>query len=109
LINIFDIYIADISWETDGKLRPVLVFMEKGEFVDIFSITTRYESKSETIKQKYFKIEDWQESGLHKQSYIDTGSRLDLPKTILEIKKPIGTLTDKDIRKFLDFLSKQLR
>ena len=105
-MSIFDIYIAYVSWEEGGKSRPVLIFEQKGKWVDVFAITTQYQNKSEAIKQTYFKIEDWQEAGLYKQSYIDTESRFDFPKAILDTKEPVGTLTLKDRKEFLDFLNK---
>ena len=41
-------------------MRPVLIIEHQEPLVSVFNITTQYESKSETIRAKYFKINDWQ-------------------------------------------------
>ncbi|MCL2574303.1 MAG: hypothetical protein FWE34_07125 [Defluviitaleaceae bacterium] len=69
----FEIYIAFLSWGDGGKDRPVLILRCGNDGILVYPITTQYESKSETIKYKLFEIKDWELSGLHKVSYIDTG------------------------------------
>jgi hypothetical protein len=101
----FDIYIAYVSWRGGGKLRPVLVFKQKGETVRIFLITSRYEEKSETIKAKYLKIIDWAQAGLDKQSYVDTGSIREWPQYVLGKTLKIGQLTEKDKQRLTNFLN----
>ena len=104
-MNIFDIFIAYVSWGESGKLRPVLVLEKCGNIVNIFFITTQYENKSETIRAKYFKINDWQQAGLDKQSYVDTNDVRILPFEALEGKSEIGKLTDNDVQRLIEFLS----
>lgn len=104
-MNIFDIFIAYISWGGSGKLRPVLIIEQKKTIFSVFNITTQYESKSEVVRSKYFKINDWQQAGLDKPSYIDTNIVRDLPKAAWDGKAAIGKLTETDIQRFLVFLA----
>ena len=101
----FELFIASISWESGSKSRPVLVLQKNNSVVSVFPVTTQYENKSKAIQAQYFKINDWSLSGLDKQSYIDTGTLLDLPLNVLEKKKPIGKLTFADMQRLLVFLS----
>jgi len=102
----FEIFITCISWGTGSKNRPVLVLLLKDENITVYPITTQYNNKSEDIKASYFKITDWVQSGLTKQSYIDTGTLIRLPLSVIENKKPIGQLSISDKQKLLDFLNK---
>jgi len=103
-MGVFDIFIAYVTWEGSGKLRPVLVIERQDAVLSVFNITTRYEEKSEVIRNKYFKINDWQQAGLDKPSYIDTNIIRNLPKAVWDGKMPIGKLTEADKQRFLDFL-----
>jgi hypothetical protein len=105
-MNIFDIFIAYIFWGSGGKKRPVLILEQQPTVVYVFNITTQYENKSDTVRSKYFKINDWQQAGLDKPSYVDTNSVLDLPLVALDGKTAIGRLTESDKRKLIEFLSK---
>ncbi|MCL2754802.1 MAG: hypothetical protein FWD35_03660 [Oscillospiraceae bacterium] len=104
-MNPFDIYIAFVSWES--KMRPVLVLEQTEMLVYVFNITTQYENKSDKIRANFFKIQDWQQAGLDKQSYIDTNSIRDLPLQVLAGKPIIGKLTDCDVQRLGEFLSKR--
>jgi len=102
-MKIFDIYIAYISWESGGKRRPALI-LEKGVgSVTVFNITTRYEGKSEDIRAKYFTINNWQQAGLDRPSYIDTNRTVTLPITAVDI--PIGKLTAADEARLIEFIN----
>jgi hypothetical protein len=107
----FELFIAYISWgssasqSNSGKSRPVLVFQISEDTISIYPITTQYENKSKTIQAQYFKINDWSQAGLDKQSYIDTGILYDLPISVFENKKPIGKLTNADKQSLLAFLT----
>jgi len=104
-MNQFEIYITCISWENGSKSRPVLVLMLGNDSVSVFPITTQYEKKSEAIRARYFKMNDWIQSGLAKQSYIDTGTLIKLPLSAIEKKKPIGRLTTTEKQRLLEFLT----
>jgi len=102
----FELFIAYISWGIEGKNRPVLVLLINEDTISVYPITTQYENKSEFIKARYFKINEWMQAGLDKQSYIDTGILLSFPISVIKNKKPIGKLTIADKKKLLDFLTK---
>jgi len=102
----FDIFIAYISWDGGGKHRPVLVLALGDSQTLALPITSQYENKSDAIKAKYFKIVDWQESGLDKQSYIDTGTLLSFPASVVRKKTPVGRLSVQDKQRLIVFLTK---
>jgi hypothetical protein len=109
----FELYIIYVSWRssvslrTSGKNRPVLVLLVNEDTVSVYPITSQFDNKSEAIKARYFKIADWPKSGLEKQSYIDTGMLITLPKIAFVNKRPIGKLTSQDKKRFLTFLAKK--
>ena len=104
-MKVFDIFIAYVSWGEGGKMRPVLIIEQQESFVFVFNITTQYESKSETIRAKYFKINDWQQAGLDRQSYVDTNVIRDLPSSVFDGKTEIGRLTVADELRLIEFIS----
>ena len=104
-MDIFDIFIAHVTWGSDGKKRPVLILEQSSSDVTVFNITTQYEGKSEIIRSKYFKIEDWRQAGLSKQSYIDTNDTVTLPLSSVDVNNPVGKLTKSDIEKLVEFLA----
>ena len=48
-MELFEIYIAYISWGNDGKKRPVMIAELSEEIVSIYGITSKYETKSEVV------------------------------------------------------------
>jgi hypothetical protein len=104
-MNIFDIFIAYVSWDDDGKYRPVLVVDQQSETMLVFNITTQYNNKSELVRKKYYQIIDWQQAGLTQPSYVDTNILRALPKAAWVNKKAFGNLTETDVQKLLDFLA----
>jgi len=102
----FELFITKISWETGSKNRPVLVLSLNDDNVLVYPVTTQYENKNEAIRAKYFLIRDWTQAGLDKQSYIDTGTIIKLPLSIINNKNPIGQLSILDKQRLLDFISK---
>jgi hypothetical protein len=105
-MNLYDLFVVYICWQGGGKRRPVLVIAWADGGVRIFRITSRYAEKSEAIKSKYFKINDWAQAGLDKQSYIDTGTILELPQDVVDNAEQIGRLTTKDKQRLLEFLNR---
>ena len=103
-MNPFEIFIAYVSWGNGGKKRPVLVLQMTDNNISVYTITTQYANKSEAVRAKFFKINDWKLSCLDKQSYIDTGTRFKLKLSALNNQKPIGKLTKSDKQKFIEFL-----
>jgi hypothetical protein len=104
----FELFVTYISWGSGGKNRPVLVLLLTEDTILVYPITTQYENKSESIKARYFKINDWSQAGLDRQSYVDTGILLSLPISVIKNKKPIGKLTIADKKRLLAFLTKRL-
>ena len=101
----FDIFIAYVSWEGGGKHRPMLIIEQQETIVFAFSITTQYESKSETVRAKYFVINDWQKAGLDQASYVDTNIIRDIPATVFDGKTEIGRLTVADEQRLIEFIN----
>jgi len=106
-MNQFDIFITAISWGNGSKSRPVLVILLNDASVLVYSITTQYDNKSEVIRARYFKMNDWAQAGLTKQSYIDTGTLIKLPLSVIKNKNPIGRLTIAEKQGLLEFLLKR--
>lgn len=104
-MNQFEIYITCIAWSTGSKSRPVLVILLNNKNILVYPITSQYENKSVAIRAKYFKINDWVQAGLDKQSYIDTGTLIELPLAVIKNKKPIGKLSLADKQGLLEFLT----
>jgi hypothetical protein len=102
----FDIFIFSLSCGDRDKNRTVLIYALNDKIVKIYPITTQYENKSEAIKAKYFKINDWLQAGLNKQSYIDTGTRLKQPLSMFNNADPIGELTESDKQRLIKFIKK---
>ena len=105
-MNQFDVYITCISWGSGSKSRPVLVLFFNDTSVSVYPITTQYANKSAGIRARYYKMNDWNLEGLAKQSYIDTGTLIKLPLSVIENKKPIGRLTIAEKKGLLEFLTK---
>ena len=104
-MNPYGIFITYVSWENDGKFRPVLIIEQQETVVFAFIITTQYENKTEAIRSRYFKISDWRQAGLDKPSYVDTNSIMDLPPALFEGKTEIGRLSADDERRLVEFIS----
>jgi hypothetical protein len=102
----FELFVVYISWGSGGKNRPVLVLLLTEDTILVYPVPTQYENKSESIKLRYFKIDDWSQAGLDRQSYVDTGILLSLPISVIKNKKPIGKLTIADKKRLLAFLNK---
>ncbi|MBO0457062.1 type II toxin-antitoxin system PemK/MazF family toxin [Enterococcus hulanensis] len=104
--EIVTVYVAFANGQ-GGKRRPILVVEDKEERVAFFSITTKYEKKSEAIKNLYYPIRDWKEAGLHKQSWIDVGTLRGISRIRKDITfKKVGKLTTTDKKMLNDFIEK---
>jgi hypothetical protein len=51
-------------------------------------------------------MNDWAQAGLDKQSFIDTGTPYIFPGVFLMKTEPIGSLTDNDKLRLVEFLTK---
>lgn len=95
----FDIYIAKVWFSDIDQFRNRPVIQVKGSIhaPDCFALI------STTDKELYsgdIIIEDLEAAGLKQPSRIRLGERLDFPKS-LKTRKPIGRLSEKDIKKML--------
>lgn len=88
-----------------GKKRPVLVLQDVDERLTFYKITSKFNKKSNSIKKQYYQIIQWKESGLRKQSYIDTGQILRIEKKSIGPITEIGELTNIDIQGLADFIN----
>ena len=64
----YDIYLADVPYREDNdktKLRPVLILNDTVLLISVLPITSQ--GKTGSVQ---YKITDWKEAGLKKQSYI---------------------------------------
>jgi len=102
----FDVFIAFVGWGSGGKRRPVLMLSQENGRVHAFQITTKYETKSEAIRNKYFKINDLRVAGLNRQSYVDTNNAIKLLPDVVAEAQQIGKLSDNDIDRLTEFLVK---
>jgi hypothetical protein len=91
----FDIYIAYVSWGTDGKRRPVVIYFKHNGKVSVFRVTSQYQNKSDAVRSKYMAITDWQQTGLDKPSYIDMSAIIKLPVATID-PASIGKLSERD-------------
>jgi len=100
----FDIFVAYVPWGDTGKFRPVLVYSQSADALLAFPITTQYIGKSEAVKSKLFIINDWSYAGLHRQSYVDTGTPLLFSVFAINNKVSIGHLSNADKVRIMEFL-----
>lgn len=100
--DIYCLHLVGRKW----KKRPVLAFSLNDINISVFPVTIRYEGKSKAITAKYFKVNYLSEAGFDKQSYVDTGTLINLPVSVIDSKKPIGELSVDDKKLLLEFLIK---
>ncbi|BDR56843.1 hypothetical protein [Xylocopilactobacillus apis] len=101
--DIISLYVGFIEG-AGGKNRPVLVRKFTDSYIEVFKITSKYTNKSEFIKRQYYKIINWKQAGLNRESWVDIGTILQIPNSTISFKK-IGRLSIKDqieIDKFND-------
>ncbi|EOH94868.1 type II toxin-antitoxin system PemK/MazF family toxin [Enterococcus pallens] len=95
--DIATVYVAFTN-DVNGKRRPVYIIQEDDQTVHFFSIASKYQTKSEKIKQQYVEIRDWEQAGLRKKSWIDIDTVNEIPKDKKGIiGKKIGVLSDDDL------------
>lgn len=98
-----EIYTAYVSWGEDGKRRPVLIVNDEKRNIYCYRITSKYQNKSKRIKQNYFPLANWSKEGLMKQSYVDIGEIIRLPKKLATFHF-IGELTFQDTKSLIEFI-----
>ena len=105
-MNTNEIYISSIIWGGIKKRRPVLIIGDNLNEITCFRITTHHQSVLKGKLIKYFIINDWQQAGLNKQSYIDPSFTLTFMKTAIG-ENPIGKLSVEDEVRLVDFINNQ--
>ena len=102
----FVIIIAIVPFEDSEvyKWRPVFILSVNGKAIKFLRITTKFDTKSDYIKSKYFEIIDYIEAGLNRQSWIDTFKAYQLNDENFKIHV-LGKLTERDFERFITFLS----
>lgn len=103
--NIATAYVRFIQ-TAGSKRRPVFIIRETEDQIVFFNITTKYQNKSDYVKQWYFEIEDYKPTGLNKHSWIDTFKPYAISKKSPNKIKYIGELSDSDISRLVNFLRK---
>lgn len=104
-----DIYTAYVSWPGGGKRRPVIILQDSEDKVDVLRTTTKYKNKSIKIQRNYYPMCDWQNEGLNKQSYIDTGAIQSLLKKENLSFSYIGSLTTNEKKNLALFIRNKYR
>lgn len=103
-----DILILYVSFvdSNGGKKRPVLVVETSDDAFTFFSLTTKYDKKSDKIKKQYYKIKKWKKAGLLKQTYVDIGKVREISfKSKIDFYK-IGELSTDNIIGLSEFIEK---
>ncbi|CUW11387.1 type II toxin-antitoxin system PemK/MazF family toxin [Leuconostoc gasicomitatum] len=98
-----NLYWAYVSFTevNGGKKRPVLYLRQDDKNYVVFRLTSKYENKSEFIKQKYVEIVNWQQAGLSKPSWVDTVQVYTLPVNTTKLSY-IGQLSSADIQRLIN-------
>lgn len=106
MMESMEIYIANVPFDENNhtKIRPALVVEVKNKYVTLFKITSQYTNKYSKIKKLYYPIQEWQEAGLKKVSYVDTHRTYDVTKQAVFRRRPIGKLTTNDVMGLYNFI-----
>lgn len=104
-----EIYIADVPFDEGygSKIRPALVIEVGQNGVVVLKVTSQYRQKSAQIKQLYYPIQEWQEAGLKKPSYVDTHKFYRLSKKWVFNRRPIGKLSAVDRLGLFNFMNRR--
>ncbi|HGI2619512.1 TPA: hypothetical protein ACJR3X_000715 [Streptococcus agalactiae] len=104
-IEVYSVLVSRIEFAdgTGSKVRPAVVVKFNDEVIKTLRLTTKYEKKSDYIKNQYLEVIDWAKANLKRRSWIDTIQYYDLEDKGFNIKI-IGKLSDRDIERLKDFL-----
>lgn len=93
-LKINDVCICYVSWNTGGKVRPILIIRTGETSYVVFKITSSKGNSLATQAHRYA-IKRWREAGLDKPSFIDFSQRIELSKMFLTFHQ-IGHLLRND-------------
>lgn len=95
--------VIEYSDGTGSKKRPTVIVRLNDEEITFFKITSQYWDKSEYIQSRYYKIQDWKNANLDKESWVDTITPVKV--SVDEIRFEItGHFTKRDINGLRYFL-----
>jgi len=99
VVRPMEIYIANVPFDSNigSKRRPALVVDIYERYVMVFKITSKYESKSSSIKKTYYPIKNWKEAGLIMKSYVDIHKNYKITREATFSRPPIGKLEVNDV------------
>nr|WP_279384129.1 type II toxin-antitoxin system PemK/MazF family toxin [Lentilactobacillus kisonensis] len=75
-------------------------------YVILLKITSKYQNKSSSNRQYYYKIMDWQQANLSAPSYIDVHQQYAVSQKQILSHQPIGKLTTVDVVHLNEFVQK---
>lgn len=108
--DIYNIYIANIPFDDSNrsKFRPALLIDVGESTAVVYKITSKYQNKSDKVKDFYYPIMNWKDAHLRKPSYIDVHKTYRLPQSIVFKHQPIGMLSEYDVIALFDFVNNYL-
>ncbi len=103
----YEIFIIDVPYDdgSGSKLRPALLVKTSSQEVFVYKITSKYNNKSQSIRDMYYPIRYIEYANLEKQSYVDIHRMYNLPKNILYQHNPIGELSKRDVTELREFIN----
>lgn len=101
--EIVSIHVSYVN-SNSGKRRPVLILQDASDYLTFFRLTTKFDNKSSRIQKQYYRIRDWEQTGLKQISYIDIGTVMMMKKIDTNKILPIGHLSVHDIQELNKFI-----
>jgi mRNA interferase MazF len=101
--EIVSIHVSYVN-SNSGKRRPVLILQDASDYLTFFRLTTKFDNKSYRIQKQYYRIRDWEQTGLKQISYIDIGTVMMMKKIDTNKILPIGHLSVHDIQELNKFI-----
>ena len=83
--------------KAENCTKPLFVLKQEGEVVTALIITT---------DSAGYKITEWQQAGLDKQSYVDIKTMVEVPISALNFENQAARLTNFDANGLIEFLLK---
>lgn len=104
-LEVYSVIISRVQYSdgTGSKVRPAVVIKFNDETIQIYRVTSKFESKSEAIRSHYLEIIDWYRAGLNRPSYIDTVQAYELNVNQVAIRL-VGRLSNRDRERLIDAL-----
>ncbi|MCV3763506.1 hypothetical protein OF389_11340 [Companilactobacillus farciminis] len=109
-MKIFTIYIANVPFDDSdqSKFQPALLIDIGENTAVVYKITSKYQNKSDTVKDFYYPIMNWKDTHLRKPNYVDVHKTYRLPQSIVFKHQLIGMLSEYDVIALFDFANNYL-